>query len=443
MEQCQARFLDIVRTSVNAEDEQEGLAPPRKALISEVTHEMTYTAMEIKLEEDRMKFYNEVDEYIDTMLMVTRAAAEMRDQEVKTELTFEMNAPGPVRFPEIIELVERMFELASIHTFDSQREREGETWEWQETLKVANKLRLVNRRYNQIFRKYTFRKVTLGRVEKEYSGGVMPDISRDLLQREVRDLTMVLSPGDHMHGYLFASFGWMGRLRTLKMQGRRNRIEEALQHVPFRMLPELRVVSMEVSGPLRKFGAVKEARGLKELHIRYGDIRPREGTVAARGAIVVELMEQLESLAILDKYNDPWDGCSAGGLLKHVQVGVPFYPRLRKLALQEVHDWGKLKQVLRLLPMVIALTVRYVHLHLAWQGDATILPRLECLEAENEVVRWFAEGRPLKMITILPDTLPTPRIAVNQLPSNLKSLGFTPTTKDHMMFNMMDILGLG
>ncbi|KDQ49048.1 hypothetical protein JAAARDRAFT_201187 [Jaapia argillacea MUCL 33604] len=81
MEQCQARFLDIVRTSVNAEDEQEGLAPPRKALISEVTHEMTYTAMEIKLEEDRMKFYNEVDEYIDTMLMVTRAAAEMRDQE--------------------------------------------------------------------------------------------------------------------------------------------------------------------------------------------------------------------------------------------------------------------------------------------------------------------------------------------------------------------------
>ncbi|KDQ48946.1 hypothetical protein JAAARDRAFT_201284 [Jaapia argillacea MUCL 33604] len=76
MEQCQARLLDILRTSLNADDGQEGLAPSTKTLISEVTQEMAYKAMEITLEEDRVKLYDEVDDYINTMLVVTRAASE-------------------------------------------------------------------------------------------------------------------------------------------------------------------------------------------------------------------------------------------------------------------------------------------------------------------------------------------------------------------------------
>ncbi|KDQ55291.1 hypothetical protein JAAARDRAFT_196130 [Jaapia argillacea MUCL 33604] len=65
---------------------EDGLTSHGRKLILEVSQQMTYTQIKIKVEETRMKMYDDVDEYIEFMLEVIEGVSERSEESRDAEM---------------------------------------------------------------------------------------------------------------------------------------------------------------------------------------------------------------------------------------------------------------------------------------------------------------------------------------------------------------------
>ncbi|KDQ56937.1 hypothetical protein JAAARDRAFT_194133 [Jaapia argillacea MUCL 33604] len=86
MKQYEASLVDILKTLDNIFNDQDGLTSHGRELISEVSQQMTYTQIKIKMEETRIKMYDDMDEYIEFMLEVIQSASERSEESGDTEM---------------------------------------------------------------------------------------------------------------------------------------------------------------------------------------------------------------------------------------------------------------------------------------------------------------------------------------------------------------------
>ncbi|KDQ51000.1 hypothetical protein JAAARDRAFT_199545 [Jaapia argillacea MUCL 33604] len=80
MKQYEVSLLDMLKTPDNIFNNQDGLTSHGRKLISEVSQQMTYTQIKIKVEETRMKMYEDVDEHIEIVLEVIEGASERSEE---------------------------------------------------------------------------------------------------------------------------------------------------------------------------------------------------------------------------------------------------------------------------------------------------------------------------------------------------------------------------
>ncbi|KDQ50640.1 hypothetical protein JAAARDRAFT_199772 [Jaapia argillacea MUCL 33604] len=254
-------------------------------------------------------------------------------------------------FADIPELMEHVLDMVPTEPNNHHMDNYLEAWDWHHTLRIANILHLVSKKFNGIFSPHTFWKVIIGQVGKGIRGSRVEEIKEDVWKNQVKILRVVFSPGYEVTDGFLESIGLMEGLQVLQLHGDSYWIQEALQIIPFDQLQGLQVVTLEAIEFLEGIGRVREAIGLKELKIQYVGIAGAEVDSATFFPTTGSYLENLESLTIMDRYHKPWHyRFNVRALKAHLDTGGSFLWSLTKLSVNEVTDWTIMVPVLKHLP---------------------------------------------------------------------------------------------